>query len=99
MKKRKQKSALDRAIAVAGNPTELARLLKTTKQAVFGWQKAGAVPHKRVLDVERLTGISRFDLAPDVCGDPPVGWMEQLGKIRAEILKKRRADAAALWGE
>ena len=38
-----------------------------SSQAVSQWQR---VPVERVLDVERLTGISRHKLRPDIYGAP-----------------------------
>jgi DNA-binding transcriptional regulator YdaS (Cro superfamily) len=50
----------------AGGPAALAKALGgITSQAVSQWKK---VPAERVLDVERITGISRRDLRPDVFG-------------------------------
>lgn len=55
-----------KAIKVAGGPAALAKDLGgLTSQAVSQWKK---VPAERVLDVERITGISRHDLRPDVFG-------------------------------
>jgi DNA-binding transcriptional regulator YdaS (Cro superfamily) len=53
----------------AGGPAALAKALggTLTSQAVSQWRK---VPAERVLDVERITGISRHDLRPDVFGVP-----------------------------
>ena len=47
----------------------LARKLGVTKQAVGQWKWKG-IPATRVLDVERLTGVTRFELRPDVFGEP-----------------------------
>ncbi|MDK4703873.1 Cro/CI family transcriptional regulator [Rhizobium sp. CNPSo 4062] len=50
----------------AGGPAALAKALGgVTSQAVSQWKK---VPAERVLDVERITGISRHELRPDVFG-------------------------------
>jgi DNA-binding transcriptional regulator YdaS (Cro superfamily) len=51
----------------AGGPAALAKALGgVTSQAVSQWKK---VPAERVLDVERITGISRHNLRPDVFGE------------------------------
>jgi DNA-binding transcriptional regulator YdaS (Cro superfamily) len=57
--------------------TTLARRLGITQPAVSQWKQT---PPKRVLDIERITGISRHVLRPDIFGstaranrgDPPV---------------------------
>lgn len=60
-----------RAKASVGGPTALARELGgITSQAVSLWRK---VPVERVIDVERVTGISRHDLRPDIFGPAPSG--------------------------
>lgn len=57
----------ERAKNEAGGPAALAKALGgLTSQAVSQWKK---IPAERVLDVERLTGISRHDLRPDVFGE------------------------------
>jgi DNA-binding transcriptional regulator YdaS (Cro superfamily) len=50
-------SALARALSESGRPL--------SPQAVSLWTK---VPPERVLEVERLTGVSRHELRPDVFG-------------------------------
>ena len=55
--------ALRKAIDRAGGKRALARELGIAHQAVSKWQK---VPVLRVLEIERLTGVSRHDLRPDV---------------------------------
>ena len=71
-----RKTTVDMAIEAMNNPdgkggrANLARALGITWQAVFYWQRDGVVPLTRVLDVERLTGIPREALRPDVFGAP-----------------------------
>jgi len=58
------KEALEKAVQAAGGTRAgLARLLDITMQAVNQWEQA---PARRVLDIERLTGVSRHDLCPDI---------------------------------
>ena len=54
--------ALQRAIKLVGS-AELARRIGVSRQAVDQWKE---VPPLRVLDVERESGISRYDLRPDI---------------------------------
>lgn len=57
----------EQAKDAAGGPAALAKQLGgVTPQAVSQWKK---VPAERVLDVERITGISRHALRPDVFGE------------------------------
>ena len=46
-----------------GTKIRIARELGITHGAVSQWQK---VPAERVLDVERITGIPRHELRPDI---------------------------------
>lgn len=44
----------------------LARALDITPGAVNKWLRHDRLPAERVLNVERLTGVSRHDLRPDI---------------------------------
>lgn len=60
--------ALDRAIAIAGSQSALARKCGVAQQTVWYWRnRKGAVPAEKVLDVERATEgvVTRHDLRPD----------------------------------
>lgn len=56
-------AGLQKAIDHFGTQADLARALDLTPQAVNGWKK---VPFYHVLTLERLTGIPRQELRPDV---------------------------------
>jgi DNA-binding transcriptional regulator YdaS (Cro superfamily) len=60
--------ALREAIERAGGLRALARELGIAHNAILKWQRA---PATRVLEIERLTGISRYRLRPDVYGPDP----------------------------
>ena len=55
--------SLQQAIEAAGNGKALAGRIGVTPQALSQWSR---VPPRRVLDVERASGISRHQLRPDL---------------------------------
>ncbi len=59
--------ALQRAKQAAGGGGALARELGITAQALSQWDE---VPVMRVLEVERVTGIPRHELRPDIYPEP-----------------------------
>ena len=59
---------LRQAIQAVRFKSVLARGLGIKPQAVDQWKR---VPGERVLDVERITGVSRHVLRPDIFGPPP----------------------------
>lgn len=71
-----RKRGIERAVEVAGSCGRLAESLKAeghdvTRQAIALWLRHGYVPSKRVIAVERLTGIHRHYLNPEIYPDPP----------------------------
>ena len=64
--------AIELAIKQMGTATALARAIERetgeycTPEAVRQWRKRGAVPPARVLLIERLTGVPRHKLRPDI---------------------------------
>lgn len=59
-------NALKTAIEKAGGATKLAKALgNITSQAISQWE---VCPVGRVLAVEAATGVSRYDLRPDIYG-------------------------------
>ena len=55
--------AMKRAIKAAGGPSALARALGISPQSVSEWPEP---PLDRVVAIEKLTGVSRFELRPDL---------------------------------
>lgn len=47
-------------------PYKLACELGISPSAVYKWEAEGAVPAKRIKEVERITGIPREEILPDL---------------------------------
>lgn len=56
---------IDQAVRHVGTDAELARLLGITRSAVSQWRTNG-IPAKRAAEIERITGVSRKILCPEV---------------------------------
>lgn len=59
----KVQNGLDQAIEAMGTATKLAKCLNISQQAVAQWK---VVPSHHVVEVERITGIMREVLRPDL---------------------------------
>lgn len=55
------------ALEAIGGATRLAEALGVTRSAVSQWPR---VPAERVIDVERITGVPRHELRPDIYPAP-----------------------------
>ena len=64
---------LERAIETSGGASKLATALGVTKAAVSHWKRTGRVPARHCLHIEELSGVSRYDLRPDIFGAGPKG--------------------------
>jgi len=62
---------IENVILKGGGCSALGRAIGITHAGIHRWRIMGRIPAARVLSVERLTGISRHDLRPDVFGPPP----------------------------
>lgn len=60
-----QITPLERAIRAAGTGRALADLLGVTPMAVSYWKSRG-VPARQAIPIEKATGVSRYDLRPDL---------------------------------
>jgi DNA-binding transcriptional regulator YdaS (Cro superfamily) len=67
------------AVMQAGGATQLSRKIGITSQAVGKWAKHRGVPPSHVLAVEKLSGIDRHVLRPDVYGKAPKPVLEENG--------------------
>lgn len=59
----KPQTPIEKAIKESGGGAALALALNLTRQAVYQWK---TVPPQHVLEVERISGVSRHDLRPDL---------------------------------
>jgi len=60
------------AVKAAGGPSVVAKKLGISRQAVAMWYlDSGRIPVEWVRQVERLSGISRAALRPDIYDDEP----------------------------
>ena len=59
-------SSIEKAVRAVGSQSALARAVKVTPQAVQQWVDAGRVSHKKVIEVERVSGVPRQELRPDI---------------------------------
>ena len=60
--------AVDEAVRQSGSYSRLAQRLGISRQALQQW---ASIPVRHVLLMERLSGVSRYELRPDVYGPPP----------------------------
>jgi DNA-binding transcriptional regulator YdaS (Cro superfamily) len=62
--------ALDRAISAFGTQAAFADALGIKSPSVSEWRVRGVIPHDRCAEIERLTGVPRSELRPDLWGEP-----------------------------
>lgn len=59
------KSAIEKAIDIAGGVNALARAVGVKQPSVSRWKKVGVVGVDYVLDVAEHTGVPAYELRPD----------------------------------
>lgn len=59
-------TAIELACIAVGGETNLAKAVQISPQAVWQWVKKRRVPADRVIEVERVSGVSRHKLRPDI---------------------------------
>jgi len=90
---------LDLAIRAAGGVGALARKIGIAQPSLSKWNR---VPAERVLAVERLTGIGRTTLRPDLYGASGVAAVDETDAARAQeyallsVLLRRAPDSDLL---
>ena len=71
MSKSPTERAIEEAVRVAGSLRNVADRLGVRSQAISQWTRWQKVPPKRVLALEALSGVSRYELRPDIYGPAP----------------------------
>ena len=61
-----ERSAIQRAVEIAGGQSALARRLGVKAQSVQFWLQAGRPPLERMLAIEAATGVAWQELRPDL---------------------------------
>lgn len=59
------KSAIEKACDAFGSQRQFALAMGVSPQAITKWLEKG-VPAERVLEIERVSGVSRHELRPDL---------------------------------
>ena len=59
-------TAITQAISSIGKIADLAAAIGVSPQAVRKWEKEDKVPAERVLLIESITGVPRYELRPDI---------------------------------
>ncbi len=88
-----------RAIKHAGGPSELAKVLGISPQAISRWSKANQIPAKWVLALEALIEgeVKRYELRPDLYPAPDLdvdgsvhpAWLKEYGYEFVAPTKKK----------
>jgi len=58
--------ALAQAIATFGGQVKLADAIQTSQQNVSNWLRTGKVAPDKVILIEKVSGVSRHELRPDI---------------------------------
>jgi DNA-binding transcriptional regulator YdaS (Cro superfamily) len=80
-----------RAARLSGGITALAGALKINRQAIYQWSR---IPAERVIPVERISGISREELRPDLFGPGAPTFSEPENRALNDM--KARTDGSFL---
>lgn len=66
MKISDKKNPVQEAILIFGSQSAFAKQCGVAQPTVFKWLKKGKIPPKRVLKIEKITGIPRYKLNSDI---------------------------------
>ena len=58
--------ALQKAISTMGGQVKLAEAIDTSQQNISNWLRTGKVAPNKVIKIEKVTGVSRHELRPDI---------------------------------
>jgi len=58
--------AIQEAVSIAGSQSALARSVGVSQPTVWNWLRRSKIAPEFVIPVEKATGVSRHDLAPDL---------------------------------
>jgi DNA-binding transcriptional regulator YdaS (Cro superfamily) len=58
---------IEKALRIVGK-SQMAKELGLTRAAVYSWSKKNKIPAQHILKVEELSGVSRYDLDPQIYG-------------------------------
>ena len=72
-------NALEKAISIAGNQTKLAKKLGVNPMTVTHWvhRNKGIVPSGRVEAIYQATGVTPYELRPDIHPNPTSGLPQE----------------------
>jgi len=59
-------SIIEQVIKQSGGIGALSKALRISPQAIHKWRKKGGVPLDRVIEVEKLSGVPREQLRPEL---------------------------------
>ncbi|WP_194442373.1 YdaS family helix-turn-helix protein [Pseudoalteromonas simplex] len=57
---------LQKAISTIGGQVKLAKAINTSQQNISNWLRTGNIAPNKVILIERVTGVSRHELRPDI---------------------------------
>jgi hypothetical protein len=83
-----QSDVIREAIKNGGGLSVVAKALNMSEEGVRLWKVRGHVPDKRLLDFERVTGVPRAKLRPDLYA-PPLQPKQQAAWQRRERRQMR----------